>query len=95
MPSSAGLDKPVRENVWFSAEEIPRTAAGATGADGPTASGEGELIVPPGPVLMPEGLLGVLPPVTLPVARGVSLVFPLPAFPLGATPPVAGLERQE
>jgi hypothetical protein len=38
---------------------------------------------------MRDGSFTALPPVTLPVA-GFSFVSPLPAFPLGATPPPAG-----
>jgi hypothetical protein len=76
MPSSAGLDKPVRENVWFSAEEIPCTAAGATGADCPIAGGEGELAVPLGGVPMVSTLpafpLGATPPAAGPRAAGVT-----------------------
>ena len=91
MPSSAGLDKPVGENVWFSAAETPRPAGGAAGADCPRAGGEG----PPAPLRAAGGLFEVVLPAALPVAGGIPGVPPVATFPvgviaLGAGPPAAG-----
>ena len=91
MPSSAGLDKPVGEKVWFSAAEIPRPAGGAAGGDCPKAGGEGL----PAPLRMAGGLLDVVLPAALPIAGGVPGVPPVATFPLGvialgAVPPAAG-----